>query len=177
MQGYGNNSGGYAANGYGTNGFMGNGNGSGNTMNAGWSNGWNGNGVNQQEMTQTVQQPARQPNSKIIVNGRAGADAYPMPQGVTMAYLWDRSGERLFIKQYDNNGYPCVVEDYDLTPHVDPEPAYVTKDDIREMIEEALGNIQVPNTKNFVTRDYLDKAISRAISGNKGKVNRNDEDA
>ena len=168
--GYGNN------NGYGTNGFMGNANGSGNAMNTGWSNGWNGMDANAPQPSQP-QQTQQQPASKIVVNGRPGADAYPMPQGATMAYLWDRSGERLFIKRYDNNGYPCVMEDYDLTPHVDPEPAYVTKEDIREMIEEALGNIQMPNTKNFVTRDYLDKAISRAISGSKGKVNRNDEDA
>lgn len=168
--GYGNNSG------YGTNGFIGNGN----AMNAmnGWSNGWNGTGMNSPQPQAPVQpQPARQPDTKIIVNGRAAADAYPMPQGSNLVFLWDRSGERLFVKTYDNNGYPCVTEDYDLTPHVNPEPAYVTKDDIREMIEEALGNIQMPNTKNFVTRDYLDKAISRAISGNKGKVNRNDEDA
>lgn len=165
--------------GYGSNGYMGNGNGTGNPNNM-WSNGWNGTGMNTQSpqpQTPVQPQPQRQPETKIIVNGRAAADAYPMPQGSTMVYLWDRNGERLFVKTYDNNGYPCVVEDYDLTPHVDPEPAYVTKEDIREMIAEALGDIQMPNTKNFVTREYLDKAISRAISGNKGKVNRNDEDA
>ena len=165
--------------GYGSNGYMGNGNGTGNQNNM-WSNGWNGTGMNTQSpqpQTPVQPQPQRQPETKIIVNGRAAADAYPMPQGSTMVYLWDRNGERLFVKTYDNNGYPCVVEDYDLTPHVDPEPAYVTKEDIREMIAEALGDIQMPNTKNFVTREYLDKAISRAISGNKGKVNRNDEDA
>jgi len=166
--------------GYGSNGFIGNGNGTGNMQNNGWSNGWNGTGMNiQPSQPQTPVQPqqARQPETKIIVNGRAAADAYPMPQGSTMVYLWDRNGERLFVKAYDNNGYPCVVEDYDLTPHVDPEPAYVTKEDIREMIEEALANIQMPNTKQFVTRDYLDKALSRTAQGNKGKVNRNDEDA
>ena len=164
--------------GYGSNGFMGNGNGTG-MPNNGWSNGWNGTGMNPQpQQNQTpVQQPQRQPDTKIIVNGRAAADAYPMPQGSTMITLWDRNGERLFVKAYDNNGYPCVIEDYDLTPHVDPEPAYVTKEDIREMIEDALANIQIPNTKQFVTRDYLDKALSRAVQGSKGKVNRNDEDA
>lgn len=169
--GYGRNAG------FGSNGFMGNGM---NTGNNDWSNGWNGTGITQQQpqqvqQVQQVQQPARQPDKKIIVNGRYAADSYPMPQGSNMIFLWDRNGERLYVKAYDNNGYPSVVEDYDLTPHVDPEPAYVTKDDIREMIEEALGNIQLPNTKNFVTRDYLDKVISRAISGNKGKVNRNDD--
>lgn len=165
--------------GYGPNGFAGNVNGTGN-MNNGWSNGWNGTGMNTQApqvQTPSQPQPARQPDTKIIVSGRAAADAYPMPQGATIVYLWDRNGERLFVKSYDNNGYPCVVEDYDLTPHVDPEPNYATKEDIREMIEEALANIQMPNTKQFVTRDYLDKALSRAVSGNKGKVNRNDEDA
>ena len=165
--------------GYGSNGFMNNGNGTGNTNN-GWINGWNGTGMNVQSpqpQTPVQPQPQRQPDTKIIVNGRAAADAYPMPQGATMVYLWDRNGERLFVKAYDNNGYPCVIEDYDLTPHVDPEPAYVTKEDIREMIEEALSNIQMPNPKLFVTKDYLDKALSRAVSGNKGKVNRNDEDA
>ena len=164
--------------GYGSNGFMGNGNGTGNQNNM-WSNGWNGAGMNTQSpqpQAPVQPQPQRQPETKIIVNGRAAADAYPIPQGSTMVTLWDRNGERLFVKAYDNNGYPCVVEDYDLTPHVDPEPAYVTKEDIREMIEEALANIQMPNTKQFVTREYLDKALSRANPGNKGKVNRNDED-
>jgi len=172
MQGYANNQG------YATNGFMGNGNGTGNSNNM-WSNGWNGTSMNPQpQQPQTpVQQPQRQPDTKIIVNGRPAADVYPIPQGSNMVILWDRNGERLFVKAYDNNGYPCVVEDYDLTPHVDPEPAYVTKEDIREMIQDALSDIQMPNPKNFVTRDYLDKALSRVTQGNKGKVSRNDEDA
>jgi len=170
--GYGNN------NGFGSNGSMGNWNGSGNT---GWGNGWNGTGVNQPtQQMQTPFQPqpqsARQPETKIIVNGRPAADAYPMPQGSNLVYLWDRSGERLFVKTYDNNGYPCVTEDYDLVPHVDPEPAYVTKDDIRDMIREALGELAMPNPDQFVTKRDLDKALSRAMPNKREKVIRNDGD-
>ena len=162
--------------GYGSNRFAGNGM---DTGNVDWSNGWNGTGIAQPQtqQSQQPQQPARLPDEKIFVNGRHIADNYPMPQGTNLIYLWDANGERLYVKSYDNNGFPRVTEDYDLTPHVDPEPVYATKDDIRKMIEEAIGNIQMPNPKNFVTRDYLDKAISRAISGSKGKVTRNDDDA
>lgn len=171
--GYGNNQG------FGSNGFMGNSNGTGNNN---WSNGWNGTGMNtlqpqMQTPTQPQPQPARQPDAKIIVNGRAAADAYPMPPGSNLVHLWDKSGERLFVKTYDNNGYPCVTEDYDLVPHVDPEPAYVTKDDIRDMIREALSELSIPNPDQFATKRDLEKAFSRSMPNKREKVNRNDGDA
>lgn len=167
---------GYGSNqGYGPNGFMGNGAGTGNNN---WSNGWNGTGMNTpQTPVQPQPQPARQPDAKIIVNGRAAADAYPMPQGSTTVYLWDRSGERMFVKTYDSNGYPCVTEDYDLTPHVEPEPAYVTKEDIRDMIREALSELSIPNPDQFATKRDLEKAFSRNMPNKREKVNRNDGDA
>jgi len=83
----------------------------------------------------------------------------------------------MFVKTYDSNGYPCVTEDYDLVPHVDPEPAYVTKDDIRDMIREALSELSIPNPDQFATKRDLEKAFSRNIPNKREKVNRNDGDA
>ena len=60
----------------------------------------------------TVQQPPQiQPRSsdgRVYVNGRAGADAYPLPMGVNFIVLWDTESHRFFVKGYDNNGIPRV---------------------------------------------------------------------
>ena len=111
------------------------------------------------------------------VNGRAGADAYQLPRGVYKAILFDNDSDRFFVKQYDNNGRARIMEDNDFTPHVEPEPQtnvdmskYPTKNDIRAMISEALGKLQLPNTSNFVTRDYFDDRLAKLAVGSGGKV-------
>ena len=125
----------------------------------GWSNGWNGN-------TAGFPPNMNRPNgARVYVNGRAEAENYPMPPGANEITLWDSNGGRVYIKAYDNNGYPRVVEDYDLITHVDPAPPeYVTKEDIRAILDEMLSNRAMSAQKNYSTRN--DK---------NGRGSRNDE--
>ena len=122
-------------------------------------------------------------DERIYVTGRAGADAYPMPQGVNMLILWDNDADRFYIKGYDNNGRPRVLADNDFQPHVEPEPIqpnidlsnYPTKDDIQHMISEAFNNITLPNMSSYVTQKELNAALSNLAVGNGGRIVRNDE--
>lgn len=119
------------------------------------------------------------------VTGRAGADAYQLPTGVNNAILFDNDGRRFYIKGYDNNGRPRVLEDNDFSPHVEPEPqpvqpnidltAYATKDDIQKMITDALSNVSFPNISNFVTYKDFNKALSELSVGTGGRIVRNNE--
>ena len=119
------------------------------------------------------------------VSGRAGADAYQLPNGVNNAILFDNDNQRFYIKGYDNNGRPRVLEDNDFQAHIEPEPKvmqsnidmslYATKDDIQKMITEALANISIPNPSNFVTRKEFNKELSGLTVGNGGRIVRNNE--
>lgn len=138
---------------------------------------------------QTPYQPApimqqRPSDGKTYVNGRAGADAYPMPNGVNQITLWDTESPRFYVKGYDNNGMPRVLEDNDYAPHVQQEvqgtspidlTPYATKDDIKKMIAEAFGSMSVPNMSTYVTKDYFDKTISGLAVGNGGRIVRSNE--
>lgn len=158
---------------YGNN--MNNGN---NFNNNGFANGYNGYnnnnfGLTPQEIIQYFQQ------GKLIwsdyVHGRAGADSYQMPPGINMVRLWDDENNRFYVKGYDNNGRPRVLDDNDFTEHIDPEPvnpsgidlsAYATKDDIREMISNALSGIQIPNMQGYATMIDLNNALSNVQQPN-----------
>lgn len=119
------------------------------------------------------------------VTGRAGADAYQLPTGVNNAILFDNDGRRFYIKGYDNNGRPRVLEDNDFTPHVEPEPqpvqanidltAYATKDDIKNMITDAISNLSIPNVNNYVTRKEFYKSLSELSDGGSGRNVKNNE--
>jgi hypothetical protein len=143
---------------------------------------------NQQYTQQYGQQPSRDDHFQWIdyVNGRAGADAYQLPTGVNKALLFDNDYNRFFIKSYDNNGRPRIFEDNDYCPHVEPEPvaqqnidlsAYATKEDIRNMVSQALGSIQIPTPKmdGYVTMDTFNKVIDGLSVGNGGRIVRNNE--
>ena len=93
---------------------------------------------------------------------------------------------RFYIKTYDNNGRPRVMEDNDFSPHVDPEPTisntpqidlspYATKADLEQMFNNAMKNIQVPNLANYVTQNDLDRALSGLSVGNGGRIVRANE--
>lgn len=115
------------------------------------------------------------------VSGRAGADAYQMPTGVNRVLLFDNDTNRMFIKGYDNNGRPRVLEDNDFQPHVDPEPKavmpnidlsnYATKDDIQKM----LNGIRMPNLSGYMTQKDFDEALSELFVDNRGRIVRNSE--
>ena len=125
-------------------------------------------------------------NERIYVTGRVGADAYPLPNGVFSVILWDNSAKRFYIKGYDNNGIPRVLEDCDYSDHVEPEPQssaqldmsqYATKDDIRKMISEAFNHIDPPAMNNYVTTKQFNDTISNLVVGNGGKVVMNNGDS
>lgn len=118
-------------------------------------------------------------DGKIHVNGRAGADAFPLPMGMNVVVLWDTDSPRFFVKGYDDNGIPRVLEDNDYAPHIEPEvpqqvgvdmSAYATKEDIQAMIAEAFSNMPAPNMSGYVTKKVLDKALSELTVGSGGKV-------
>lgn len=125
-------------------------------------------------------------DGKIYVNGRAGADAFPLQYGMNSAVLWDTESKRFFVKGYDNNGIPRVLEDNDYTPHVEPETAhqemtdlsvYATKEDIQNMIASALSNVQSPKMSGYVTKKDFEKALSELTVGAGGRVVRENDAA
>lgn len=168
MQGNFGNNYGYGQNGMGY-GYRSGGFGSNNSF----TSGGNGYGINYGNT------PVPQQNERIYVTGRIGADAYPLPNGVFSVILWDNSAKRFYIKGYDNNGIPRVLEDCDYSDHVEPEPQtsaqldmsqYATKDDIRKMISEAFNHIDPPVMNDYVTTKQFNDTISNLVVGNGGKV-------
>lgn len=137
------------------------------------------------------QQPQPQQNNDHYVytdyvSGRAGADAYQMPPNVNKVWLFDNDTNRFYIKTYDNNGRPRVMEDNDFSPHVDPEPTinntpqidlspYATKADLEQMFNNVMKNIQIPNLTNYVTQNDLDRELSGLSVGNGGRIVRANE--
>ena len=112
------------------------------------------------------QAPQQSSDGKVYVNGRAGADAYPLPMGVNYMILWDTESRRFYEKGYDNNGIPRVLTDNDYGPHVEPEPArqqnvdlstYATKEDVQKM------------------RNDFDRILSELAVGNGGRIVRMNE--
>ena len=130
------------------------------------------------------QMPQQSSDGRVYVNGRAGADAYPIPPGLNEIILWDTEGKRFYIKGYDNNGMPRVLADNDYAPHTAPEvqaqgnvdlSSYATKEDIKNMIAEAFANSAAPNMAGYVTREEMDKAFSGLMLGNGGRIVRSNE--
>lgn len=110
--------------------------------------------------------PQQSSDGRVYVNGRAGADAYPLPMGVNYMILWDTEAHRFYEKGYDNNGIPRVLADNDYMPHSEPEPAvqqnfdmsaYATKEDIQKM------------------RSDFDRILSELAVGNGGRIVRINE--
>lgn len=132
-----------------------------------------------------------QADNRIFVTGRAGAEAYPLPQGVNTIYLWDTDTKRFYVKGYDNNGMPRILEDNDYGPHVEPESVkqeidlsqFVTKDDLnqtiqdvaKEVAKEVSKKVKMPNLSGYATIDDLNKALSNLCVGSGGRVVRSDE--
>lgn len=114
-----------------------------------------------------------------FVHGRAGAEAYQLKPGTTMQVLWDDETDRFYVKGYDNNGRPRVLADNDFIPHVEPEvqqqtqidtSMYATKNDIQQMINDALSNMN-----GYVTQNQLNQALSELAVGSGGRIVRSNE--
>lgn len=132
-----------------------------------------------------------QADNRTFVTGRAGAEAYPLPQGVNTIFLWDTEAKRFYIKGYDNNGMPRILEDNDYGPHVEIENTtqgidmskFVTKEDLdqtiqdvaKEVAKEVTKKVKTPNLTGYATIDDLNKALSELCVGSGGRVVRNNE--
>lgn len=174
MQGYNNNFGGNFGN---TNGLRNNSviGGINGINNTGWNTiGYSGGGYQNNGYNTMPQQT----DNRVYVNGRAGAEAYPLPQGVNLQVLWDTDAKRFYIKGYDNNGMPRILEDNDYKSHVEPEnqskkvdmSRYATKDDIKNMIADAFKKYKAPNMNGYVTVDEFNRGLSELCVGSGGKV-------
>lgn len=141
-----------------------------------WNNNWlyqQANGYNQGFNSMQGQSSGR-----IYVTGRAGADAFQMPPGITEVILWDDDEPRFYIKGYDEKGRPRVLEDNDYQDHVDQDvmqggvdmSAYATKEDIKSVVADAIKRIKIPNLSGYATVDELNKALSELCVGSGGKV-------
>lgn len=148
-----------------------------------WNNQWNDqNRYDQGNYNQNgyYQQPH---DERIYVVGRIGADAYQLPPGVDKVILWDDEDNRFYVKGYDEKGRPRVLADNDYFPHVEKDnetvsvdmSQYATKDDIRNMISDAIKKMKLPNMNGYVTTDTLDKVISELTVGTGGKVVRSSD--
>lgn len=91
-------------------------------------------------------QPEQTSDSYIVwVQGKAGAQSYPVRRGTTLP-LFDSEGDYLYIKSVDNNGIPLPLvtkvlsdppvetkeDNVELTPQVDMSE-YVTKEKYDEL--------------------------------------------
>lgn len=142
-------------------------------------NSYQANNFNQSQMQQ-MQQTQMQADDRVFVAGRLGADAYQLQPGVNVQVLWDDDTDRFYIKGYDEKGRPRVLGDFDFQPHVESDSLqanpdmsqYATKDDIRNMISDALKKNK---NNNYVTMDVFNKTLSELCVGNGGKVVRSSE--
>lgn len=77
---------------------------------------------------------AQQPvNGLIPVNGRGGADAYPLPPNSAVA-LFDENEDIMFIKKTDGAGFPTVLS-YRFEPLEQPAPeGAVTRDEFDRLV-------------------------------------------
>lgn len=147
-------------------------------------NSYQTNGFNQPQVQQMqqMQQTQVQTDDRVFVAGRLGADAYQLQPGVNVQVLWDDDTDRFYIKGYDEKGRPRVLGDFDFQPHVESDSPqesfdmsrYATKDDIKNMISDALKKNKI-NNSNYVPMDVFNKTISELRVGSGGKVVRGDE--
>ena len=114
-----------------------------------------------QPVPQAMQTPVQQNGSNGLpyVHGLEGAHAFPMPTGVNQIILWDDTDNRFYVKGYDNMGKPKILADNDFQPHVEKKAA---------VVESADASV-------YVTKDYLDKALSELKIGDQGRIVRSDE--
>lgn len=118
----------------------------------------------------------------VFVHGRAGAEAYQLPPGVTRQTLWDDETDRFYVKAIDEMGRPKIVADNDFQTHIEPEPAPVTESakvdfsvyPTKKDLEEFLSKFDV---SSYLTKADLEKALGELTLGAGGRIVRNESNA
>ena len=107
--------------------------------------------MNQQYPQRTPWTPwGAPPQQEIVtVNGKNGAEAYPMGPN-SSALLLDESGLILWVVKTDGAGYKSVAP-FDVLPHKEPVPPEYAAlnerlDRLEAMISGKLGHSDVPRT-------------------------------
>lgn len=113
---------------------------------------------NMQQQTQPFQQAQTQtPDERIWVQGEAGAKAYMVAAGCTVA-LWDSEQQRIYLKSVNLNGVPMMqtlTYTFDSAPPVQ-NPA------------QQQATAQMPDLSEYVTKEELEKRISMLIDKKEG---------
>lgn len=111
----------------------------------------------QNQQIQPVQQNTS--NGLLYCHGLEGAYATPMPVGATQIIIWDDTENRFYVKGYDNMGKPKILADNDFQPHV----------------EKKVEKAENLDDSGYVTKEYLDMALSQLKIGEQGRIVRSDE--
>lgn len=104
----------------------------------------------QQAQTQT-------PDERIWVQGEAGAKAYMVAAGCTVA-LWDSEQQRIYLKSVNLNGVPMMqtlTYTFDSAPPVQNPTQQQTQ-------------APMPDLSEYVTKEELEKRISMLIDKKEG---------
>ena len=102
-------------------------------------------GTSQSQSVQTASAPMD--SSMVWVQGKAGAQSYPVARGTTLP-LFDSEGDFIYIKSVDNNGIPL------------PLVTKVLSDPPIEVKSEEVEVIQV-DTSEFVTKKVYDDLLKK----------------
>lgn len=107
------------------------------------------NGINNTQMQPQMQQPDP-PDARIWVQGEAGAKAYMVAAGCTVA-LWDSEQQKIYLKSVNLNGLPTMQT---LTYSFDSaQPAISTPQ-------------AIPDMSNYVTKEELENRIKSILCKN-----------
>lgn len=98
--------------------------------------------------TQQPRQQNQNPNTFQWVQGKAGAEAYPVAAGSSVI-LMDSNSPVIYYKSADSTGRYLPMKTYDLVERVEP----------------VQGPNEAPNvdTSSFVTRDEIDGLVAKAV--------------
>lgn len=100
--------------------------------------------------------PQQNPNSINWVQGRAGAEAYPVAPGASVM-LMDSNEAVLYVKSADNTGRPLPLKVYDLVERIETseqqtaatEVTTVDYEKIRQIVSEEVNKqLAVSNPRN-----------------------------
>lgn len=109
----------------------------------------------QQQIQQYQQNQPQTPDERIWVQGEAGAKAYMVAAGCTVA-LWDSEQQRIYLKSVNLNGVPMMQT---LTYTFDSVPP------MQNPVQQQ-AQAQIPDMSAYVTKEELEERINSLIKNN-----------